>query len=242
MAKSSKNGKFLSGRGITKTYRMGEQELTVLREVDIDVAQRELLTIVGPSGAGKSTLLHILGVLDSPTQGTVSYKGEVVSTLSDARKARLRNSEFGFVFQFFHLLPDFTALENVAMPCLIDSRPERRRLAWEKAAEILDRVGLGDRLKHRPDQLSGGERQRVAIARALANEPAALLCDEPTGNLDSKTSAGILELLFDLNETLGLTVVIVTHDDRIAQQTPRIMRLADGKVIADERPGRDGTS
>jgi len=242
MAKSSKNGKFLSGRGITKAYPMGEGMLTVLRGVDIDVAQRELLTIAGPSGAGKSTLLHILGVLDSPTSGTVSYKGEVVSTLRDARKARLRNSEFGFVFQFFHLLPDFNALENVAMPRLVDGRPGRQRSAREKAAEILDRVGLGDRLKHRPNQLSGGERQRVAIARALANDPQALLCDEPTGNLDSKTSAGILELLFDLNETLGLTVVIVTHDDRIAQQTPRIVRLADGKVIADERTGRDGTS
>ena len=236
MATPPTDGSFLSAQGVAKVYEIGERSLTVLDGVDLDVDQGELLSIVGPSGAGKSTLLHIMGALDTPTSGAVRYKGEVVSSLSDARKARLRNSDFGFVFQFFHLLPDFNALENVAMPRLVDSRGGRRGAARQKAGEILDRVGLGDRVAHRPNQLSGGERQRVAIARALANDPQAIFCDEPTGNLDSKTSAGILELLFDLNKSLGLTVVVVTHDDRIARRTPRIVRLADGKVVADERP------
>ncbi len=235
MGDSPHSKSLLSAHRVTKTYPIGEQELRVLRGIDLQVREGELMSIVGPSGAGKSTLLHIMGALDSPTSGQVRYRGEAISELPDAARARLRNREFGFVFQFFHLLPDFNALENVAMPRLIDSRPDRRRDARDKAAEMLKRVGLGDRLTHRPSQLSGGERQRVAIARALANEPAVLFCDEPTGNLDSKTSAGILELIHELNEALKLTVIVVTHDDRIAQQTPRIVRLADGAVVAEER-------
>ena len=223
----------LAARDVTKAYRLGERDLEVLAGVSLDIAQGEIVSICGPSGAGKSTLLHILGALDTPSTGEVLLRGEPISGLSDRRKARLRNRTFGFVFQFFHLLPDFSALENVGMPCVLDPRSEHRAGAKRAAQDVLERVGLADRQRHRPDQLSGGERQRVAIARALVNEPEVLLCDEPTGNLDSKTSADILELIVSLNETLGLTVVLVTHDDVVAKQTPRLVRLADGLVVAD---------
>jgi lipoprotein-releasing system ATP-binding protein len=228
----------LSARDVTKVYALGEQELRVLSGVSLDVSPGELLCICGASGAGKSTLLHILGALDNPTAGSVVFKGEAVGELGEARKARLRNRAFGFVFQFFHLLPDFTALENVALPRLIDGRRERLADARGKATQVLARVGLAERLNHRPSQLSGGERQRVAIARALVNEPEVLFCDEPTGNLDSKTSAEILRVIVQLNASLGLTVIVVTHDEQIARHTPRIVRLEDGRVTADERFAR----
>lgn len=235
MVENKADSSFLSARDVTKVYRVGDQTLSVLKGVSLDVERGELLSICGASGAGKSTLLHILGVLDLPTEGCVTFEGEAVSQLRDGRKARLRNQAFGFVFQFFHLLPDFSAIENVALPRMIDGRSQRTSTSRAKAEELLKRVGLGDRVSHRPDQLSGGERQRVAIARALANEPEVLFCDEPTGNLDSKTSAEILDVIFELNQQLGLTVIVVTHDDQIAEQTPRVMRLADGKIVADER-------
>lgn len=226
---------FLSARDVSKTYRVGEQTLIVLEDVTLDISRGELLSISGASGAGKSTLLHILGVLDTPTAGAVAFDGQVVNDLSDRDKARLRNRAFGFVFQFFHLLPDFSATENVVLPRMVGRPGEQNRAARAKAEEMLASVGLADRMGHRPDQLSGGERQRVAIARALANEPDVLLCDEPTGNLDSQSSAEILDLIIGLNRKLGLTVVIVTHDDQIAKQTPRVVSLADGRVLADER-------
>ena len=235
MVENKADSSFLSARDVTKVYRVGDQTLSVLKGVSLDVERGELLSICGASGAGKSTLLHILGVLDLPTEGCVTFEGEAVSRLRDRRKARLRNRAFGFVFQFFHLLPDFSAIENVALPRMIDGRSQRTTTSRAKAEELLKSVGLGGRVSHRPDQLSGGERQRVAIARALANEPEVLFCDEPTGNLDSKTSAEILDVIFELNQQLGLTVIVVTHDDQIAEQTPRVMRLADGKIVADER-------
>jgi len=235
MPQNSPPPPFLSANNVTKVYRVGEQTLSVLKGVSLNVERGELLSICGASGAGKSTLLHILGVLDLPSEGSVSFDGEVVSQLRDGRKARLRNQAFGFVFQFFHLLPDFSAVENVALPRMIDGRNQRTTTSRARAEEILDSVGLGNRVNHRPDQLSGGERQRVAIARALANEPQVLFCDEPTGNLDSKTSAEILDVIFELNRQLGLTVILVTHDEQIAEQTPRVMRLDDGKIVADER-------
>ncbi|MEK7291492.1 MAG: ABC transporter ATP-binding protein, partial [Planctomycetota bacterium] len=191
--------------------------------------------IVGASGAGKSTLLHILGILDTPTSGSVIYKGINLTTLSAKKQAEMRNHIFGFVFQFYHLLPDFTALENVLLPSLIGSRPKNRNQANEtytnRAISLLERVGLGDRLTHKPSQLSGGERQRVAIIRALINNPELLLCDEPTGNLDTKTGHEIRELIWDLNKTLNQTVVIVTHDEEIAKHADRIIRIADGRIL-----------
>ena len=235
MADSPSGEPYLSADHVSKVYCVGDQQLQVLSRVSVDIAQGELVSICGASGAGKSTLLHILGALDTPTTGVATFKGQSVSELNGARKARLRNRSFGFVFQFFHLLPDFTALENVFLPRLVGGRAERKADAQAKAAEALEKLGLGERLKHRPDQLSGGERQRVAIARALANDPEVLFCDEPTGNLDSKTSADILDTLFGLNEGLGLTIVLVTHDERIAKRTPRVVGLADGKIVADDR-------
>ena len=226
---------FLSARDVSKVYRVGERTLEVLSGVTLGIGRGELLSIRGASGAGKSTLMHILGALDTPTAGIVTFDGQVVNDLRDRPKARLRNRAFGFVFQFFHLLPDFSAIENVVMPRTIGRPREPRPAALAKGEEMLAHVGLGDRTRHRPNQLSGGERQRVAIARALANEPDVLLCDEPTGNLDSRSSAEVLEVIFRLNREFGLTVVIVTHDEGIAKQTPRVVGIADGKVVSDER-------
>ncbi|MBF8276247.1 MAG: Lipoprotein-releasing system ATP-binding protein LolD [Candidatus Brocadiaceae bacterium] len=225
----------LQAVNVTKEYTAGERTLPVLQGVNLAVKKGEIVTIVGVSGAGKSTLLHILGSLDTPTAGSVFYKGINLTKLSAKRQAEMRNRVFGFVFQFYHLLPDFTALENVLLPSLIGNafphwkkvKKERR----ERAVSLLERVGLGNRLQHKPSQLSGGERQRVAITRALINEPELLLCDEPTGNLDTKTGQEIRELLWSLNETLNQTVVIVTHDEKIAENAGRIVRITDGKIL-----------
>jgi len=218
---------------IHKSFRMGSEKLRVLRGVDFAMEEGEILAIVGQSGSGKSTLLHQVGLLDKPDQGLVRFRGEEMP-LVGARAAHARNRLFGFVFQFYHLLPEFTALENVLMPSLIlQSWGEFRRQRKEiraRAQHLLERVGLGERMKHRPPQLSGGERQRVAIARALMNSPAILLCDEPTGNLDRRTAEDVRALLWDLNRTDKQTMVVVSHDPGLAQQADRSLVLVDGRL------------
>lgn len=211
-----------------KSYYDGESELPVLQGINLEIYMSELLAVVGASGVGKSTLLHIIGTLDRPTAGNVLYEEQDVFTLSDTELARFRNKEIGFVFQFHHLLPEFTALENVAMGALITS--SNNKTVYKEAASLLDYVGLSERLSHYPSQLSGGERQRVAIARSLINQPKVVLADEPTGNLDRRSSEAVLELLWDLNAKSGQTFVIVTHNQELAQQVDRVIQLVDGKI------------
>ncbi|MEE8242248.1 MAG: ABC transporter ATP-binding protein [candidate division NC10 bacterium] len=219
---------FLQVRDLRKSFRMGAEELHILKGVNLSVRRGEFLAIAGPSGVGKSTLLHILGGLDRPTAGEVYYEGVEISRLPEGELAVFRNQTVGFVFQFHHLLPEFTALENTLMPALIGRQPLVR--AQEAAKGILQRVGLAERLTHRPGELSGGEQQRVAIARALALSPDVLLADEPTGNLDSKTGEAIFDLLRELNQEQGLTVVLVTHNEWFARRTDRLLRMADGQL------------
>ncbi len=224
----------LAAVGLEKSYQKGKTTVPVLRRVDLRVERGELLAIVGASGSGKSTLLHVLGLLDAPGAGAVRLDGERIDDLPDRRRDALRNRTFGFIFQFHHLLPELSALENVMMPLMIRhglwSYLSRRRRVRAEAAELLERVGLGHRLDHRPAELSGGEMQRAAIARALAGDPAILLADEPTGNLDAGTGLGVLELLRDLNRERELTMMMVTHDAQIAQQADRVARLAEGRI------------
>ncbi len=212
-----------------KSYYDGESELPVLQGIDLEIKTSELLAVVGASGVGKSTLLHIMGTLDRPTAGQVIYGEQDVFTLQDTELARFRNKEVGFVFQFHHLLPEFNALENVAMAALITT-PSNKTI-YEEAASLLEYVGLAERLSHYPSQLSGGERQRVAIARALINKPKVVLADEPTGNLDRRNSEAVHELLWDLNAKSGQTFVIVTHNSELAEQVDRVVQLVDGKVV-----------
>jgi lipoprotein-releasing system ATP-binding protein len=224
----------LSARGLAKSYWKGRNEVPVLRGVDLDVEPGEMLAIMGASGSGKSTLLHLLGLLDAPDAGEVRLAGERIDALGDRQRDELRNRTFGFIFQFYHLLPELSALENVLMPQWIGQGlwsywGNRRRLRREAEA-LLERVGLAHRLTHRPAELSGGEMQRAAIARALAADPTVLLADEPTGNLDAASGQGVLELLRDLNRERGLTMIVVTHDSHIAQQADRVIRLAEGRV------------
>jgi lipoprotein-releasing system ATP-binding protein len=202
-------------------------ELPVLRGIDIAVEVGEIVSIVGDSGVGKSTLLNLMGALDRPTGGTVLYEGQDIFKLTDRELARFRNQELGFVFQFHHLLPEFSAIENVMMPALITGK--KKEEARETAAELLGRVGLTGRQQHKPSELSGGEQQRVAVARALVNDPKVVLADEPTGNLDRKTSEGIHDLLWELNERANQTFIIATHNESLAQRCDRIIELADGK-------------
>lgn len=220
---------------VFKEYTSGERTLPVLHGINLSVEKNEIVAIVGASGAGKSTLLHILGILDTPTSGSVLYKGINLTKLSAKKQAEARNRIFGFVFQFYHLLPDFTALENVLLPGLIGSGFSSSGTADKnyksKAISLLERVGLGNRVTHKPSQLSGGERQRVAIVRALINDPEILLCDEPTGNLDTKTGHEILELIWNLNRTSHQTLIIVTHDEEIAKHAGRIIRIVDGHIL-----------
>lgn len=215
-------------RGLCKTYTSGPNRVEVLKGIDMELAQGTTVALVGASGAGKSTLLHLLGALDRPTNGTVLYRGENLFSKNDRDLAAFRNKSIGFVFQFHHLLPEFTALENVMMPALI------ARVARDKAAamaeELLADVGLAHRLTHRPGELSGGEQQRVAIARALALSPEILLADEPTGNLDMKTSEGVHAVLAELQQKKGLTLVVVTHNEHLASDMGRVIRLADGRL------------
>ena len=215
-----------------KSYYDGESELPVLRGIDLEIKTSELLAVVGASGVGKSTLLHIMGTLDRPTAGRVLYGDQDVFTLQDTELARFRNKEVGFVFQFHHLLPEFNALENVAMAALITT--SNNKAIYEQAAALLEYVGLAERLSHYPGQLSGGERQRVAIARALINNPKVVLADEPTGNLDRRSSEAVHKLLWDLNAESGQTFVIVTHNSELAEQVDRVVQLVDGKVVDTE--------
>ena len=216
----------LEGRDLCKEFTQGGIVLRVLRGASITVRRGERIAIVGASGSGKTTLLQLLGGLDLPTQGSVRIAGAAMNELNDTERGNLRNKAVGFVYQFHHLLPEFTALENVAMPLLVRRTPPRR--AREVAASILTRVGLAERLEHRPAQLSGGERQRAAVARALVTRPQIVLADEPTGNLDGANAAQVFELMLELNRELGTSLVIVTHDERLAARLDRNLVLADG--------------
>ena len=217
-------------RGITRDFKLGSQTVHVLKGIDLDIGKNEYVALMGPSGSGKSTLMNLLGCLDTPTSGNYELNGTDVSSLNDNALAEIRNSEIGFVFQTFNLLPRSTALENVALPLVYAGLGKEERLA--RAAEVLGQVGLSDRMDHRPNQLSGGQRQRVAVARALVNRPALILADEPTGNLDSKTSLEIMKLFDEIQEA-GNTVILVTHEEDIAQYAKRVIRLVDGNIHSD---------
>ncbi|MBM3859973.1 MAG: ABC transporter ATP-binding protein [Verrucomicrobia bacterium] len=218
----------LAARDLHKTYTMGRRAVEVLQGISLDVQRGEVLVIVGASGAGKSTLLHLLGGLDAPTAGEVMLDGLPLFQKSAAERTRLRNERIGFVFQSYNLLPELDALENVCLPGLLGAR--RTDNLTERGTELLQAVGLGDRLEHRPAELSGGEQQRVAIARALVNRPDLLLADEPTGNLDSKTSESILDLLWRLRSAHNSTMIMVTHDEHIAKRGERVLEIQDGKI------------
>ena len=222
--------KIIEIKGIVKNYQVGTVIVRALRSVSLDISRNEYVAIMGPSGSGKSTLMNILGCLDTPTKGEYILNGTDVSKMADDRLAEIRNKEIGFVFQTFNLLPRYTALENVTLPLIYAGVPRDER--EDLAVKTLDLVGLGDRMTHKPNELSGGQRQRVAIARALINNPSIILADEPTGNLDSKTSRDIMALLDKIHED-GNTVIVVTHEEDIARHAHRIIKLMDGEVSAD---------
>jgi len=213
---------------ISKKFQIGAETLTVLKDISLDIHARAMLSIVGASGAGKSTLLHLLGALDRPSGGSIFYGEKNIFSLSESELAKFRNASIGFVFQFHHLLPEFTAAENVMMPLLIHGL--NRADALKKAETALSDVGLQARMQHKPGELSGGEQQRVAIARAIVNEPAVVLADEPTGNLDTKTGDAISAVLHRLNQEKGMIIVLVTHNEKLAQTAGRVIHLSDGKI------------
>jgi putative ABC transport system ATP-binding protein len=221
----------IQAEGLTKIYKMGEVEVHALSGANVKIGRGEIVSIMGPSGSGKSTLMNILGCLDRPSGGSYVLDGEAVSNLNSDQLAGIRNRKVGFVFQSFNLLPRATALSNVELPMRYAGVARGRT---DKARKALESVGLGDRMSHRPTELSGGQQQRVAIARALVNDPAIIMADEPTGNLDSKSGKEIIELLLQLNKENGTTVIVVTHDPKVAEQTQRIIRLYDGLVVEDE--------
>ena len=220
----------LACEAVCKNYYDGQLNVQVLDNLTLQVEKGRSIGIVGASGSGKSTLLHILGGLDKPTSGRVSLMGQDLSQLSQKQLSRLRNQHLGFVYQFHHLLPEFSALENVMMPLLIGKRPKEQ--ARERALLMLEKVGLKDRVQHRPGELSGGERQRAAIARALVTDPACLLADEPTGNLDRKNALNILDMMMELKQELGTALVVVTHDDEMAARFGRVLNMTDGALSA----------
>jgi putative ABC transport system ATP-binding protein len=228
-------------QGIQRLYRMGDETIYALRGVDLSIERNEYVALMGPSGSGKSTLMNLIGCLDSPSAGSYWLNGQDVAGLSDNQLAQIRNKEIGFVFQTFNLLPRLSALDNVALPLIYAGVSEAQRR--ERALEVLNQVGLGDRVSHKPNELSGGQRQRVAVARALVNRPSLILADEPTGNLDSKTSIEIMELFATIH-TLGNTIVLVTHEEDIARHAHRMVRLKDGVVESDQtqNPQRVGST
>ena len=228
----------LRAQALRKTFVVGGERLEVVKGVDLDVARGEFVAVMGPSGAGKSTLLHLLGALERPSAGEIAYGDVVFGRLADENLARFRNRTVGFVFQFHHLLPEFTALENVMLPLLIGRCGAAE--ARLRAEPLLHAVGLGDRLGHTPSELSGGEQQRVAIARGLAAGPAVLLADEPTGNLDSKTGEGVFDLLRQLNRERELTVIMVTHNEALARRTDRVVHMQDGRLVPPGGAGPEG--
>ena len=231
----SDDGKLLQVRGIKRDFRLGSRRtIEVLKGIDLELEHRTTTAMVGSSGAGKSTLLHILGLLDRPSEGTITLQGKDPWSMGRRQRAALRNSEIGFVFQFYHLMPELNAVENVLLPAMVAKGWSRymleRRELKQRAVGLLEGLRLSERLKHRPKQLSGGERQRVAIARALFNEPALLIADEPTGNLDSHTGQEVLELLFEEQRRREFALLMVTHDDRVADRCDRTLRISDGVV------------
>jgi lipoprotein-releasing system ATP-binding protein len=223
----------LEGKDLVKEYKISKDKyLRVLKGIDIQIYESEIVSIVGPSGAGKSTLLHIMGTLDKPTSGEVLFENENVFSLNGDRLSKFRNSKIGFIFQFHHLLPEFSAIENVAIASMIGGKSFKAVAG--KAKSLLTDVGLGDRLDHKPSELSGGEAQRVAIARALVNSPKIILADEPTGNLDTQNSEDIMKLIFELREKYNQTFVIVTHNEKFASMTDRTLRMLDGRIINNQ--------
>lgn len=223
----------IEASGISRSFLHENKEVHVLRDVSVSIAKGDMVALVGPSGAGKSTLLHILGTLDQPTSGELKYMGSPLSKYSSRQLADFRNTHLGFVFQFHHLLPEFNALENVMMPGLIQGSSKSKHA--KRAEELLKEVGLYHRKNHRPSELSGGEQQRVALARALLMNPELVLADEPTGNLDTATSQSMQELFFKLNQTRGITFLIVTHSQELASSLPRVISMKDGEIVSDVR-------
>jgi lipoprotein-releasing system ATP-binding protein len=225
------NKSVISCRNLTKSFYQGELEVPVLKGVNLELAKGEMLAIVGTSGSGKSTLLHLLGGLDAPSSGNVHILGQDIASVTEQQRCQLRNHSLGFIYQFHHLLPEFSALENVAMPLLIRRLPSEE--AKDRAADILTQVGLGHRLTHTPAELSGGERQRAAVARALVTQPACILADEPTGNLDRHTAESVFNLMLELNQKVAASLIIVTHDLQLARRAESVKQLVDG-VLCDQ--------
>ena len=213
---------------LSKTFTEVREPVTVLDDINLNVAPGAKIAVIGASGSGKSTLLHLLGGLDVPSRGTIHIAGRDMTTLSNAARGKLRNEKLGFIYQFHHLLPEFTTVENVAMPLLIRRGPPKKAL--DEARDLLRKVGLGDRLEHKPTELSGGERQRAAVARALVTRPACILADEPTGNLDHRTAASVFDMMLELNASMNTSLVMVTHDRELAQRMDQVWSLADGRL------------
>ncbi len=232
------NDILVSTTGLERTFRLGKVELPVLRGVDLDIRRGEFVALYGHSGSGKSTLLHLLGLLDAPDGGSIVFDGEDAAAMSTRRRNQIRCQDIGFVFQFYHLLPELTVLENALLPAMIDTSwagfAKRKKELSDRARHLLGELGLSERLKHRPRELSGGERQRVAIARSLLHGPKLLLADEPTGNLDSHTGQAIMDTLLRYHRDHGQTILMVTHDDDLARQVERIVHLVDGKIQTAE--------